>query len=74
MTTKTLGLLLLPLVPLSALGVIEIAGRCSKPDVEITTCTAAPTIEEHVQPEVRRFAKPPAPSPAPAAPYPPPVS
>jgi hypothetical protein len=72
MTTKTLGLLLLPLVPLSALGVIEVAGRLSRPDVEITTCTAAPAIEEHVQPR-QRFAKPPAPSPAPA-PQPAPVA
>ncbi len=47
----------------SARSVMEISGRFSKPDVEITTCTAAPTIEEHVQPEVQRFAKPPAPSP-----------
>lgn len=73
MTTKTLGLLLLPLVPLSALGVIEIAGRLSRPDVEITTCTAAPAIEEHAPPHVQRFAKPPAPSPAPQ-PQPAPVA
>ncbi len=72
MKTKTLSLLLLPLVPLSALGVMEIAGRFSKPDVEITTCTAAPTSEQHVQP-VQRFAKPPAPSPV-QAPEPAPVA
>jgi len=71
MTTKTLGLLLLPLVPLSALGVIEIAGRLSRHDVEITTCTAAPAIEE--RPHVQRFAKPPAPAPAPQ-PQPAPVA
>lgn len=72
MKTKTLTLLLLPLVPLGALGVMEIAGRFSKPDVQIMTCTAAPTIEEHVQP-VQRFAKPPAPSPV-HAPHPAPVA
>lgn len=65
----TIGLLLLPLVPLSAIGVVEIVGKVSRPDPVMTSCE--PIVEYVPEPH---FAKPP-PSPAPAPqPQPAPVA
>jgi len=63
-TNKKLGLLLLPLIPLSAFGIVEIAGRIVAP--------AQPVVEHHVAPVV---VERPMVSPAPIAPAtPPPVA
>jgi hypothetical protein len=61
MTNKKLGLLLLPLVPLSALGIVEIAGRIATPE--------PPVVEHHVAPVV---VERPVVAPAPVTPAPPP--
>jgi hypothetical protein len=65
-STKKLTLLLLPLVPLSALGIVEVANAITKPAAS-TTCEAhvSPTVQPKVaQPEPRysapHFAKQPA--------------
>lgn len=44
MTNKKLGLLLLPLIPLSAFGIVEVAGRISPSSPAIESCdvTSAP--------------------------------
>lgn len=66
----TIGLLLLPLVPLSAIGVVEIVGKVSRPDPVMTSCK--PIVERVSIPEPH-FAKPPAPAPD-HQPSPPPVA
>lgn len=68
MTNKKLGLLLLPLVPLSAFGIVEIAGRIATP--EQPTIAVAPAVERPVvTPPVAPAS---APAPAPVAPAMPP--
>jgi hypothetical protein len=63
-STKKLTLLLLPLVPLSALGIVEVANAITKPAAS-TTCEAhvSPTVQPKVaQPRYSapHFAKQPA--------------
>ncbi len=68
---KKLGLLLLPLVPLSAIGVVEILDSVISPaptKTVVIECIEQP--EPMPQPAPRHFAKPAPPPPAPSQPPP----
>lgn len=59
MTNKKLGLLLLPLIPLSALGIVEVVHRIAPPNVEVANCVTPPM---SVAPPVSSNDEPPAPT------------
>jgi hypothetical protein len=61
--TNKLGLFLLPLVPLSALGIVEIANSIGEPDAPVC-------VQEARRVEPPQFSKPPAKTPEPPAPQP----
>jgi hypothetical protein len=65
MSNKKLGLLLLPFVPLTAIGIVEVAGSIMPPKHE--PVAVAPDCVLPAAPPVRRFAEPP-PAPEPAMP------
>lgn len=59
MTNKTLGLLLLPLVPLSAIGIVSLVDRALPVAPAVVECAAPPAVVRHREPP---------PPPAPPAP------
>lgn len=65
-STKKLSLFLLPLVPLSAIGLVEVIHVITQPAVETTVC-ALPVPKQPMP-------APPMPAPAPPAPHAVPVS
>ncbi len=67
-TSKKLGFLLLPLIPLSAIGVVEIVNGLIPPKPpEVSEIGCRPALEA-----THQFAKPPMPAPQPQPPQPPP--
>ncbi len=62
MTNKKLGLVMAPLLPLTAIGIVEVADALvaltSPPPVAIVEVRESPVVREHVPPPSVRFARP----------------